>query len=161
MKLKLSLLSICFAALLLITCKKKNAENESRISTIKLEKNGVAWSDTLAVGTHNTGDGMISILGSDGLETFTIQFKKPGASTTIDQFTAGSLIAPFKASAAIADRYQLDTSKPNKVQILGIDHAKKRIVGDFYLYLKRSPEFGEGEGIYKGRFDVIYQDFTL
>ena len=161
--MKSSMLFICVLALLFTNCKKRDSDNGSS-SLINVRKNGVQWSESKATGTFNTRDSIISIVGVEDKETFTIRFKKPLSSSRIEKFGAGSILAPAHGSVVISDRYQLDTTKSNKLQILVIENTKKRILDDFYLHLKRNEE-GTGKAaetyIYQGRFDVRYEEISL
>ncbi|SHG17544.1 hypothetical protein SAMN04488522_104741 [Pedobacter caeni] len=161
--MKPSMLFICVLALLFTNCKKRDSDNDSS-SLMNVRKNGVQWSESKATGTFNTRDSVISIVGVEDKETFTIRFKKPVSGSRIEKFEAASILAPARGSAVISDRYQLDTTKSNKLQILVIENTKKRILGDFYLHLKRKEEAGGKAAetyIYQGRFDVYYEEISL
>ncbi|MBE8721334.1 hypothetical protein [Sphingobacterium pedocola] len=165
MKFRLLILPICVIVLLMANCKKREVDNDKpSTSSIALKKNGIQWAETTAVGTFNTEDSIVSVLGTENTETFYIRFKKPVYNTRLDALDAFSLIAPFFGSAAISDAYRLDPTKPNRLQILAMDYINKRIVGDFHLHLKREEGYGGEEdetNIYQGRFDVILDEFSF
>lgn len=162
-----SLLSVTFLIVfLLANCKKQNMDNSSTDSSINVKKNGLQWSQTSAMGTFNTKDSIISIMGAEDNETFTIRFKKPKSASEIkiEGLDTYVQIAPFSGSAAVLDFYRLDTTKSNKIKILIIDNLNKRIAGDFYFYLKRDENYGgeqEKINVYEGRFDIQYEELSL
>jgi len=154
---------VCLLALF-SSCKKQEQDNAPLVSSIAVKKNGTQWPEITAVGTFNTSDSIISVVASKDTETFTIRFKKPVLNPRIETFEASSLFAPFSGSAALSDRYTLDSTKSNMLRILLIENIKKRIAGDFYLHLKRDEKYGGKEAettIYQGRFDVQYEDLAF
>lgn len=157
------ILPMCLLVLLFSNCKVQNSD-KSAVSSVKVKKNGIQWAETAAAASFNTKDSMISIVGTEGNETFTIRFKKPDLNKKIEKFDAYSIFSPARLSAAISDMYQLDSTKSNKLQIRIIENLNKRIVGDFYLELKRKKEYGGGSGetsVYQGRFDVHYEEISI
>ncbi|WP_316817572.1 hypothetical protein [Pedobacter nyackensis] len=162
--MKYLVLPLCILVLLFSNCKTRNSDSGSSASSIKVKKNEVQWSETAAAASFNTKDSIISILGNEANETFTIRFKRPALKEKIEKLEAYSTLSPTRLSASISDKYQLDSTKTNKFEIRLIDNLKKRITGDFYLHLKRSKEYGGGVGetyIYQGRFDVLYEEISI
>lgn len=162
--MKILMLPLCLLVLLLTNCKTRNSDHKPYVSSIKVEKNGRRWTETAAAGSFNTRDSIISVIGNEGNETFTIRFKKPASNSKVEKLEVYSILSTSRFSAAIADRYQLDSTKINKLQIRIIENLEKRIVGDFYLHLQRSKEYGTGVGetyIYKGRFDVKCEEISI
>lgn len=158
------MLPMCVLVLLFTNCKTMNSDNGSSVSSIKVKKNGVQWSETAATASFNTKDSIVSIMGVEGNETFTLRFKKPASNLKIEKFETYTTLSPTRLSAAISDRYELDVTQSNKLQIRIVDNSKKRLTGDFYLHLKRDKAYGNGSGetfIYQGRFDVLYEEISI
>lgn len=143
-------------------CKKENRKNQTSNSSINVQSDGIYWTETRGVGTFNTADSIVSILGQDGLETFSIRFKKPILNGVLNAYNASALFSPFRGSAAIADHYHLDETKDNRFRIYVMDNLKKRIAGEFDLYLLRDERYGVPVvRHYKGKFDIILEDISL
>lgn len=160
--MKFLVIVFCLFALSFTGCKKNEPDTETKVSLIKVDKNGTQWSETSAVGTFNTKDNMVSIMGLEGLETFTIRFEKPVLNGKIEFFDAVSLFSPARGAASVSDAYHLDTTKSNTLRIYVTDNIKKRIAGEFYLYLQRDERFGTGNtNIYQGKFDIQFDEVSF
>lgn len=155
-----------FCTFLLISCyKKASIPSVNTASKISVTKDNTVWESDGVYSSYNIDKDIIYVVSGKDNESFTISFKKGSIPTdgVMKNFLAGVLVAPFKGSAAIADIYYLDTTKPNKLKIIAIENAKRRIAGDFLLYLKRDKQdtMIDETNIFQGRFDVHYDSFSL
>lgn len=161
-QMKFFVVVLGFMTVLSASCKKAATEEHTPGSTIKVDTDGVAWTETRAVGTLNMNDGMVSIMGQEGLETFSIRFKKPSYTGRLEDFHAGSLFAPMLGAASIADAYVIDETEDNRLRVYVIDNLKKRIAGEFSLHLKREEQYGPAVSkTYTGKFDVLLEEMSF
>lgn len=160
--MKLLIIAFGFFAVFLSGCKKEGSEKHTQRSSIKIDKNGDLWSESRVVGTFNAKDSMVSIIGQEGLETFTIRFPKPILNGNLISFDATSSFAPAIGAASISDFYNIDATKDNRLRIYVTDNLKNRIAGEFYLHLKRDERYGTGDtNVYKGKFDLELEDLSF
>lgn len=160
--MRLLLLAFGFLAVFSTACKKEAPNKQTLRSSIKIEKNGSLWSESQGVGTFNTKDSIVSIIGQEGLETFTIRFKKPLVNGNLPVLDAMLLAVPAIGAASVSDFYGVDDSKDNKVRIYVTDNLKNRIAGEFYLQLKRDEKYGMANThVYKGKFDVQLEEASF
>lgn len=156
------MIALGFLAVFSTGCKKQDSDKQSQSSSIKVDKNGDLWAETRAVGTFNTKDSMVSIMGQEGLETFTIRFKKPVLNGNLTSFDATSLFVPSIGAASVSDFFDMDGTKDNRLRIYVTDNLKKRIAGEFYMYLKRDEKYGTGDtNVYKGKFDIQLEEVSF
>ncbi len=102
----------------------------------------------------------------DNNERFTISFfKKPQYTGESKQFNAGTMTPTCEYCASIAQRYSLDSLKPNSFQITGFDDIEKRILGKFAIHLKKDNlyqgAFVKDSSVYEGVFSVPYQTISF
>lgn len=160
--MRILLITLTVVSIFLSGCRKENPETETQVSTMTVEKNGDVWTETRAIGTLNTTDNMMSIMAQEGLETFTIRFKKPEFSKKLGSFSATALFTPAIYAASVSDFYDLDETKDNKIRVYIIDNLKKRIAGEFQVNLKRDERYGpHASNLYRGKFDVQFEEFDL
>lgn len=152
---------------LLSGCSKKSSPPvpEQPSSKISVKKNDMLWMSEGVYSSYNVDEDVVHVMSGKDNESLQISFKKGSIpfDGSVKDFSAGVSIAPFKGSATISDRYALDITKANKLKILIIENPEKRIVADFVLYLKRTgqPAGPEEVNVFKGRFDVRYEPFSL
>ncbi len=160
--MKFLVATTCIFILLLTSCEKQGADHKPLASSIKVIRDSEPWTGLAAAGSFNTKDSMVSISGTEGVETFTIRFKMPVINERLGSFQAYFHVAPFPYAAAISDSYQLDSTKSNRLRILANDNIKKRIAGTFYIHLKRAERYGDSQThLFQGKFDVYYQDVSF
>lgn len=160
-----TLLILC--VFLLSNCSKKSPSipQEKPLSKINVKKNDTTWVSEGIYSSYNVDEDLVHVLSGRDKESFEISFKKGSIpfDGIMKDFSARVVVSPFKGSAAIADSYTLDTTKPNKLKILIIENPEKRIAADFVLHLKKDgqPRDPEESNVFQGRFDVRYEPFSL
>jgi len=158
---------LALSMFLLSNCSKKSSvpTPEKPSSKISVKKNDVTWVSEGVYSRYNSDEDLVHVLSGKDNESFQISFKKGSIpfDGIMKDFSAGVSIAPYKGSAVISDSYSLDTTKPNKLQILIIENPEKRIAADFVLYLKKNGQSTSSEqiNVFQGRFDVRYEPFSL
>ncbi|TCC97101.1 hypothetical protein [Pedobacter hiemivivus] len=155
---------LALGTFLLTSCSKQAAPPMKQESKITVKKNDTAWESEGVYASYNVDDDLVHVMSGKDNESFTISFKKGSIPVNgiMKDFSSGVTIAPYKASAVISDSYMLDTTKANQLKILIIDNPEKRVAGDFTLYLKRNKQNSSQEiNVFKGRFDVRYEPFSL
>lgn len=140
-------------------CKTRANPPSASHSFLKVSKNGMYWEEKSAVATYNIQDSIVSIIGVQDTETFTIRFKyaRSNQVITVEFLDAYALTSPFVGSAAIAVAFHLDASQPNKIHLRRSHLSRTRLVGNYDLYLKRASSFqekGNKTARFQGSFDV-------
>ncbi|WP_300601969.1 hypothetical protein [Niabella sp.] len=152
-------------AISIASCSKQAVKEEKPKSKITVTKNDSPWVSEGVSAHYNVDEDIVHVISGKGTETFTISFKKKNIPLDgiVKDFSAVVQSAPFYGSAAISERYLLETDKPNKLKLLLFEDPEQRIACDFVLYLKRvdQPNTAEESIVFKGRFDVRYDFFSL
>lgn len=156
------LLVICSTA-----CSKEKDELESQ-STFKVKKNGRDWMTTTASSFYNKDDDTYHVVGvGDKEEHLHFTFKKlPQLTGKLEEFDSGVNIPSCPICASLSAMYSLDDVPTNKLEIIGLDMIKKRIIGRFKVQLKRErlhhdEDFDDELNVYEGQFDIRYEDTGL
>jgi len=161
------LFAICAAG-----CSKEKTEEEDRQQetqfTFRVKKNGVNWKANSAAGYYNKQDSSYYVVGiGENGEHLGFNFKRtPQFIGKLSEFNTGVMIPSCPFCASLSARYTLDSSKSNKLEIIGFDNLQHRINGRFNIHLKRerlyeNEEFDEELSHYEGLFSITYEDAGL
>jgi hypothetical protein len=161
-------ISLCL--LLGMACSKSNNENTENGQpdfSFRIRKNGSSWTVRDAVAFYNKKDSTLAISAyGDNNEQLGFNFvREPLFTGKVKKFMSGVIIPTCEHCASIAEKYSLDSSKANNLEIVGFDNIRGHILGRFSVSLKQDSLYAgpfEGDSSYfEGTFSILYKEVSF
>lgn len=150
-------------------CSKSKMENDGDKEdtfTFRVKKNDDHWAVNTALGFRQSNDSTYYVEGwGENNERITFDFKRsPTFTGKLEKFGAGVIVPNCEHCAGIIAKYSLDSTKENRLEIVGFDTIEGRVLGKFSIHLKKDSiyagPFTEEFNKYEGVFSVVYKETT-